>query len=202
MIVLMIVIAILLLIFVVPYGIDAAYEEGTVRLGVKAGPFRIWILPKKPKTEKQLLKQQRKEERKKAGLFKDVESHDIVKFGLIPELVGRLPVIVALSDLDKNALVRIISEPKSSLVKQYKKLFEMDGVKLEFADGALEEVAQLALDRNTGARGLRAILENIMTGIMYEIPSRADVDTVVITPETVRGAKPEYILKREIPVAE
>jgi len=144
----------------------------------------------------------KKSERRTTGIFKDVIPHDIVKFGLIPELVGRLPVIVALSDLDKTALVRIISEPKSSLVKQYKKLFEMDGVKLEFADGALEEVAQLALDRHTGARGLRAILENIMTGIMYEIPSRADVDTVVITPETVRGAKPEYILKRELPANE
>ncbi len=139
----------------------------------------------------------RKSEKRKTGIFKDVIPHDIVKFGLIPELVGRLPVIVSLSDLDENALVRIISEPKNSLIKQYKKLFEMDGVKLEFADGALEAIAKEALERNTGARGLRAILEGIMRDIMYEIPSRADIDTVMITPESVHGDKPEYILKRE-----
>ncbi len=144
----------------------------------------------------------KKSEKRKTGIFKDVIPHDIVKFGLIPELVGRLPVIVALSDLDKEALVRIITEPKSSLVKQYKKLFEMDGVKLEFDDGALDAIAQLALDRNTGARGLRAILENMMTSIMFDIPSRADVDTVILTAETVRGGEAKYILKRDIDKAE
>ena len=140
----------------------------------------------------------KKSEKRATGIFKDVVPHDIVKFGLIPELVGRLPVIVSLNDLDKEALIRIIKEPKNSLVKQYEKLFAMDGVKLEFEESALEAIAQLALDRNTGARGLRAITENLMTSIMYEIPSRADIDTVVITAETVNGGEPTYILKREV----
>ena len=108
---------------------------------------------------------------------------------MIPELVGRLPVIVALSDLDREALVKIISEPKNSLVKQYEKLFSMDGVKLEFEDGALEAIADEAIVRNTGARGLRSIMEKMMTDIMYEIPSRADIDTVIITADTVKGSK-------------
>ncbi len=143
------------------------------------------------------------EEKKKAGIFKDALPHDIVKYGLIPELVGRIPVIVSLSDLDEQALVRIISEPKSSLVKQYTKLFEMDGVKLTFAEGAMEAVAKLALERNTGARGLRAIMENLMLNTMYEIPARKDVAEVQITPEAVKGLeKPRYILLRELPKAQ
>jgi len=140
----------------------------------------------------------RKAEKKSVGIYKDVVPHDIVKFGLIPELVGRLPVIVSMNDLDESALVRIISEPKNSLIKQYTKLFSMDGVNLEFTDDALSAIAKLALDRNTGARGLRAITESLMTDIMYEIPSRADIDTVVITEETVGGGKPEYRLKRDL----
>ncbi len=140
----------------------------------------------------------KKSEKKSTGIYRDVVPHDIVKFGLIPELVGRLPVFVALSDLDREALVRIISEPKNSIVKQYTKLFEMDGVKLEFADGSLEAVADLALERNTGARGLRAIMESIMTNIMYDIPSRADIEKVVITADTVKGGESTLVLKREI----
>ena len=140
----------------------------------------------------------KKSEKKTVGIYKDVIPHDIVKFGLIPELVGRLPVIVSMNDLDEAALVRIVSEPKNSLIKQYIKLLSMDGVKLEFADGALEEIAKLALERNTGARGLRAIMESLMANIMYEIPSRADVDKVIITGATVKGGKPEYVLKRDI----
>ena len=141
----------------------------------------------------------KKSEKKESGRFKDATPHDIVKFGLIPELVGRLPVLVTLSDLDKSALVRIISEPKNSLVKQYEKLFEMDGVKLEFDDGALEAVAELAIERNTGARGLRAIMESVMLGVMYDIPSRADIDAVIITADSVRGnAEPTYRLKRDV----
>ena len=128
-----------------------------------------------------------KAEKKKTGIFKDVIPHDIVKFGLIPELVGRIPVIVPLDDLDKTALVRILTEPKNSLVRQYEKLFEMDGVKLTFAPGALEEVAELAMQRNTGARGLRAILESTMKTIMYEVPSSPEIKEVVITPECVNG---------------
>ena len=140
----------------------------------------------------------KKEEKRKTGIYKDVIPHDIVKFGMIPELVGRLPVIVSLNDLDENALVRIIREPKNSLLKQYEKLFRMDGVSLEFGEGALEAVAHLAIERNTGARGLRAIMENLMTSIMYEIPSRPDIDKVVITADTVNCKAPAtYVLKRD-----
>ncbi len=139
-------------------------------------------------------------ERKDTGLFRDVVPHDIVKFGLIPELVGRIPVIVPLNELDRTALVRILTEPKNSLVKQYEKLFQMDGVKLTFGEGALESVAELALERNTGARGLRSILENAMTKIMYEIPSRHDVAEVEITPACIKGeGECIYHLLRDIP---
>ena len=144
-----------------------------------------------------------KSERRDSGIFKDVIPHDIVKFGLIPELVGRIPVIVPLNDLDKDALIRILTEPKNSLVKQYQKLFKMDGVKLSFEPEALEEVANLALERKTGARGLRSILENAMTDIMYEVPSRHDVAEVEITPDCIKGTgKSNYLLLRDLPVAE
>jgi len=146
----------------------------------------------------------KKAEKKKAGLYRDVLPQDIVKYGLIPELVGRVPVVVALDELDRDALVRIISEPKNSLVRQYEKLFEMDGVKLSFAKGALEAIAELALERNTGARGLRAIMENLMLDTMYEIPARKDVAEVRITAKSVKGKeKPQYILLRDkLPTAE
>ena len=139
---------------------------------------------------------QKKAERRENGIFHDATAHDIVKFGLIPELVGRLPVMVALTDLDRDALVRIISEPKNSLVKQYMKLFDMDGVKLTFTPEALAEVATLALERNTGARGLRSILEKMMTRMMFDIPTRRDIQEVQITPAFVRGeGEPVYLLK-------
>ena len=139
-----------------------------------------------------------KSERKDSGVYRDVVAHDIVKYGLIPELVGRIPVMVALNDLDKDALVRILTEPRSSLTKQYEKLFEMDGVKLTFTPEALDAVASLALERNTGARGLRSILEKAMTDIMYEVPSRDDILSVEITPECIRGTgKPVYHLINE-----
>lgn len=127
-------------------------------------------------------------------IFDDVNPHDIVKYGLIPELVGRLPVIVPLTKLDRNALVRIISEPRNALIKQYAKLFELDGIKLDFAPGAIEEIAQMALERNIGARGLRSILESLMTGLMYELPSRDDIGGVTITADFVRG-KGDALLK-------
>lgn len=127
-----------------------------------------------------------KSEKKSSGIFKDVIPHDIVKYGMIPELVGRIPVIVALSDLDKNALVQILTEPKNSLTKQYEKLFAMDGVELRFSPEALDTVAELALERNTGARGLRAILESAMTKLMYEVPSRRDIAAVEVTPACIR----------------
>ncbi len=140
-----------------------------------------------------------KAERKDTGIFKDAVPHDIVKFGLIPELVGRIPVMVPLTDLDESALIRILTEPKNSLIKQYEKLFEMDGVKLTFGEDALKAVAKLAIERNTGARGLRSILENAMLEIMYEIPSRLDVAEVEITPECInRTGKSNYILRREL----
>ena len=143
----------------------------------------------------------KKDERKKKGIFKDVVPHDIVKFGLIPELVGRIPVIVTLDDLDKESLVRIISEPKNSLINQYVKLFEMDGVKLRFDDEALASVAALAIERNTGARGLRSIMENLMMKLMYEIPSRIDVKEVIITADCVNGtAEPQYVLKEVVSI--
>jgi ATP-dependent Clp protease ATP-binding subunit ClpX len=140
----------------------------------------------------------KKSERKANGIFKDVVPHDIVKFGLIPELVGRIPVTVTLDDLDKDALVRILSEPKNSLIKQYIKLFEMDGVDLTFEKEALEAIAKQAIERNTGARGLRAIIEETMLDIMYDIPSRNDVEKVVVTLDTVKNkTAPELVLKSE-----
>ena len=123
----------------------------------------------------------------KEGIYKDVTAHDIVKYGLIPELVGRMPVIVSLTELDNASLVRILSEPKNAVLKQYIKLFEMDNVKLSFEDDALTEIAALAIERNTGARGLRSIMEGVMQKIMYEIPSADDIAEVIITKDCVRG---------------
>lgn len=128
-----------------------------------------------------------KREKQAGGIFSEVTSHDIVKFGLIPELVGRLPVIATLEDLDEEALVRIIKEPKNAMYKQYRKLFEMDGVELEFTDEALRAIAHLAIERGTGARGLRTIIESVMQEPMYEIPSRKDVRRVVINKDYVEG---------------
>ena len=140
-----------------------------------------------------------KNQRRENGVFRDVIPHDIVKFGLIPELVGRIPVIVSLEDLDRASLVRILTEPRNSLVKQYQKLFAMDDVELEFSKEAMDAVAELALERNTGARGLRAILESAMTQLMYEIPSRHDVAKVIITPACIRkeGAC-EYVYRKDL----
>ena len=145
----------------------------------------------------------KKSERKSEGIFKDVVPHDIVKFGLIPELVGRIPVIVTLDDLDKNALVRILKEPKNSIIKQYIKMFEMDGVELEFDDSALEAIAAQAIERNTGARGLRSIMEKLMMSMMYEVPSRDDISGLVINEDCVTGnALPNYIIKEKINLEE
>ena len=128
-----------------------------------------------------------KEEKKKSSLYRHVTPHDIVKYGLIPELVGRLPMIVSLENLDEAALMRIIREPKNSLAKQYVKLFSLDGVDLEFEEDAFSAIARLALERETGARGLRAILEDKMLPLMYDIPSRTDVEKVVITGDFING---------------
>lgn len=135
-----------------------------------------------------------KKERTSVGVYRDVNSHDIVKYGLIPELVGRLPVITALDNLDEAALVRILREPKNAMIKQYTKLLALDGVDLEFADGACEAIAKLAIERNIGARGLRSIMEEFMLPIMYDIPSQNGVKKVVVTKEFVNKAgKAEYI---------
>ncbi len=126
-------------------------------------------------------------------LLKQVLPQDLVKFGLIPELVGRVPVTVSLEMLDKEALLRILTEPKNAIVKQYQKMLELDGVELTFDDDALEEVADISLKRKTGARGLRAIMENVMMDIMYRAPSDETLKGCRITAETVRGEKePEY----------
>ena len=114
-----------------------------------------------------------------------LEPHDLMKFGLIPELIGRLPALVTLDSLDREALIRILKEPKNSLVKQYHKLFAMDNVELSFDDEALERVADIALERKTGARGLRGVLENVMTDIMFDIPSNSDIESVRITKEVI-----------------
>ena len=120
-------------------------------------------------------------------LFSQVEPHDLLKFGIIPELVGRMPMITSLQSLTREDLIRILVEPKNALVRQYQSLLGMDGVELEITRDALEIIAQKAIDRQIGARGLRAILEKIMTGIMYQIPSDLTIKKVVITPETVEG---------------
>ncbi|MGI9587114.1 MAG: ATP-dependent Clp protease ATP-binding subunit ClpX [Dietzia maris] len=118
--------------------------------------------------------------------FSEVMPEDLVKYGLIPEFIGRLPVVATVTSLDREALVNILSEPKNALVKQYARLFEMDGVELEFTEDALEAVADQAILRGTGARGLRAIMEEVLLPVMYDIPGRDDVARVVVTGETVR----------------
>ncbi|EHO54023.1 ATP-dependent Clp protease, ATP-binding subunit ClpX [Lentilactobacillus kisonensis F0435] len=131
------------------------------------------------------------------NIMQAVIPEDLLKFGLIPEFIGRLPILTALDKLDEKDLVRILTEPKNALVKQYKKLIELDGAELEFAPGALTKMAELAIARNTGARGLRSIIEDVMRDIMFDLPSRKDVSKVIITPETVTDHKePELILKK------
>ncbi len=131
-------------------------------------------------------------------LLKQVQSQDLLKFGLIPEFIGRLPVIVALDKLDKEALVTILTEPKNALVKQYKELFKIDNVELEIENEALEEIADKALQMNTGARGLRGILETTMTDVMFEIPSRNDIKKCVITKDTiVNKSEPKLVLSKK-----
>ncbi len=118
-------------------------------------------------------------------LFAEVEPEDLIKYGLIPELVGRLPVSCALDDLDEEALLRILTEPKNAITKQYQKLFELDGVDLTFEDGALQQVVGLTVKKGTGARGLRSVLEDVMIDLMYEIPSNPDLKEVVVTEELI-----------------
>ena len=121
----------------------------------------------------------------KNNIMKQVEQHDLVKYGLIPELIGRIPVVTVLEELDKNALVKIMTEPKNSIVKQYKKLFEMDGVELEFQPEALEAIADITLERKTGARGLRSVFESILNDLMFDIPSDYTIEKIVVTEDSV-----------------
>jgi ATP-dependent Clp protease ATP-binding subunit ClpX len=132
-----------------------------------------------------------------ADFFSDTMPEDLIKFGLIPEFIGRLPVVASVTNLDKVSLVQILTAPRNALVKQYQKLFEMDGVELEFTDAALEAVADQAILRGTGARGLRAIMEEVLQPVMYDIPSRTDVAKVVITEQTVRENVNPTIVARQ-----
>ena len=133
-----------------------------------------------------------------ADILKKVQPEDLLKFGLIPEFIGRLPVIVTLEELSEEALVKIITEPKNALVKQYQKLFKFDNVELVIEEDAVRAVAKKALERKTGARGLRSILEKVMIDIMYDIPSRSDVVQCIITKETIEeGVSPRLVLKGE-----
>ncbi len=129
-------------------------------------------------------------------IFKKVVPHDLVKYGLIPELVGRIPVIATLDALDEDALVRILREPKNSLIKQYKKLFLLDDIQIEFEEGALRAVARKAIERNTGARGLRGIMEELLGNLMFESPSDGTVAHIVVTEDMVEG-RGEAVLKRD-----
>ena len=138
---------------------------------------------------------QSKKDRDVGAILKEVQPHDLLKFGIIPELVGRLPVIAPLDSLKREDLVRILTEPKNALIKQYKRLLEYDDVELEFTEGALEAVADKAIERNIGARGLRAVMEGILTEIMFEIPSDPTVEKVVVTPECVRGERGPDIVR-------
>src|SRR5438552_3096909 len=136
----------------------------------------------------------RKDERSMSDLLHEVQTEDLLKFGLIPEFVGRLPVIATLEELDETALVRILKEPKNALTRQYQKLFEMEGVHLRFTDGALAAIAREALKRKSGARGLRAIMENIMLDVMYDIPSQPNIKEVLISEEVVTNKEQPIIL--------
>ena len=126
-----------------------------------------------------------------AHALSEVATHqDLVKFGLIPELVGRLPVITALKPMDKETLIKIMTEPKNSIVKQYQALFAMDGVELEFSESALNKIADLTVERKTGARGLRSIIEATLQNIMFEVPSQSGVAKIIINDDTVMGGEP------------
>lgn len=142
---------------------------------------------------------QSKQELDSTDWMKEVTAHDLVKYGIIPELIGRLPVITALSGLDTDALVKILTVPKNSIVQQYKKLFELDGVELLFEEDALRAIAQQAQDQHTGARGLRGIMEDILTDLMFEAPSDPTIDKIIITEGVIKnGVAPQITRKKEL----
>ncbi len=139
---------------------------------------------------------QTRRERNQGELFSELLPEDLLKFGLIPEFVGRVPIVVALEALTKEALVNILTKPKNALIKQYKKLFELDGVSLQFDAEAVEEIAEQAIERNTGARGLRSILESIMMDVMFEVPSEEDIDTCIVTKDTIKLAQQPKLIRK------
>jgi ATP-dependent Clp protease ATP-binding subunit ClpX len=162
------------------HGIEELIER---RIGVRAMGFGADVRPRK--------------QRRLGELLREAQTGDLLKFGLIPEFVGRLPIVATLEELDSAALVKILTEPKNALVKQYQKLLELEGVELRFSQGALQAIADVALERKSGARGLRSILESTMLDIMYEIPSRDDVSEVVIGEEVIaQGAEPMIVYER------
>ena len=143
----------------------------------------------------------RREERQIGDILRQVMPEDLLKFGLIPEFIGRLPVVVALDALTEEDMVRVLVEPKNALIKQFKKLLEMDGVELEFTDDAVRAIARKAMERKTGARGLRSILEEIMLDVMYEVPSAGDVKKCTITREVVERREPPRLIRVDRPAA-
>lgn len=130
----------------------------------------------------------------KEDVLKNINQHDLVKYGLIPELIGRIPILTVLDELDKDSLVKIMTEPKNSIVKQYTKLFEMDDVELEFEPGALEAMADITLERKTGARGLRSVFESILGDLMFSVPSDYSIEKIVVTEDSVRNATQPLLL--------
>jgi ATP-dependent Clp protease ATP-binding subunit ClpX len=141
-------------------------------------------------------------ERTTDDVFSEVMPEDLLKFGMIPEFIGRLPVITTVRNLDRQALMQILTEPRNALSKQYQRLFELDGVELDFTPNALEAIADQAILRGTGARGLRAIMEEVLMSVMYEIPSRPDVARVVISREVVLEKVLPTIVPRDVPKRE
>ena len=130
-------------------------------------------------------------------IFDNVEPKDLRRYGLIPEFIGRLPVVTSVNELDKDALIKILVEPKNAITKQFKKIFELDDVELTFTDGALEAMAELALERKTGARGLRSIIEKLLLDEMFEAPSRKDIEKIIIDKENVvDDIQPKMVLKQ------
>jgi ATP-dependent Clp protease ATP-binding subunit ClpX len=140
---------------------------------------------------------ERKEEASLGELLAKVEPQDLIKFGMIPEFVGRLPVITSLEELDEPALIEILTKPRNALAKQYRKLLEMDGVNLKFTDGALKSIARAALKNKAGARGLRAILENAMLDIMYDVPSKRNVREIVISEDVIDKREPPLVVMQK-----
>jgi ATP-dependent Clp protease ATP-binding subunit ClpX len=140
---------------------------------------------------------QSKADRRIGELLRAVEPDDLIQFGLIPELVGRMPIIAALEELSRETMLRVLTEPRNAITKQYHKLFEMDGITIKFAPEALEAVVDRAVERKTGARGLRAVMENVLLPFMYSLPGRGDVQECLITRDVVeRGVEPILVLKK------